>query len=68
MTTNVGTFDRVLRIIAGLALVAVALGLFGPTYQTVWGWVGLAPLATGLVGWCPLYTALGLKTCRPTST
>lgn len=67
MTTNVGTLDRVLRIIAGIALVAVALGLFGPAYQTIWGWVGLVPLATGLAGWCPLYKALGLKTCKPTS-
>ena len=65
MSINVGTFDRVLRIVAGFALVAVALGLFGADYQTVWGWVGLIPIATGLVGWCPLYTALGLKTCKP---
>ena len=65
MTANVGTFDRILRILVGLALVAAALGLFGPAYQTVWGWIGLIPLATGLVSWCPLFTILGFKTCKP---
>lgn len=68
MITNVGTIDRVLRILAGLALIAVALGFFGSDYQTVWGWIGLIPLATGLVGWCPLYTVLGLKTYKVVST
>jgi Protein of unknown function (DUF2892) len=68
MTSNVGTPDRVLRIIAGVALIAVALGLFGSAYQTVWGWVGVVPLTTGLLGWCPLYKTLDLKTCRSVST
>ncbi len=67
MTANVGTFDRGLRIIVGLVLVAAALGLFGPTYQTIWGWIGVIPLATGLISWCPLYTILGLKTCKPST-
>jgi len=64
MFANVGTIDRVLRIVIGLALIAAAVGLFGSAYQTVWGWIGLIPLGTGLVGWCPLYTAMGIKTCR----
>lgn len=64
MHTNVGTMDRVLRILVGLAL-AAAVGLYGSAYQTVWGWIGLIPLATGLVGWCPLYTIFGIKTCKP---
>lgn len=68
MTSNVGTFDRVVRFSVGVALIAVALGLFGPAYQTAWGWVGVVPLATGLLGWCPLHQALGLKTCRSVST
>ncbi len=68
MTSNVGTFDRVVRFSLGAALIAVALGLFAPAYQTAWGWVGVVPLATGLLGWCPLYQALGLKTCRSVST
>lgn len=65
MSSNVGLIDRVLRIVLGLALIAVALGLFGPAYQTVWGWIGLIPLATGLVSWCPAYTLLGITTCKP---
>lgn len=64
MNTNVGTIDRILRIAVGLALLAAAVGFLGPVYQTVWSWIGLIPLATGLVGWCPLYTVFGFKTCR----
>ena len=62
MTANIGKIDRALRIIAGLALIAVALGLFGPAYETVWGWIGIVPLTTGLLSWCPLYTLLGIRT------
>ena len=65
MTANVGTIDRVLRIVVGLALIATALGLFGPAYQTVWGWIGVIPLVTGLVSWCPAYTILGIRSCKP---
>ena len=65
MTANVGIIDRVLRIVVGLALIATAVGLFGPSYQTAWGWVGIVPLATGLVSWCPAYTVLGIRTCKP---
>jgi len=65
MSANVGTIDRVLRIVVGLALIAAALGLFGSAYQTVWGWIGLIPLATALVSWCPAYTILGIRTCKP---
>jgi hypothetical protein len=57
--TNEGRIDRILRVIAGLAL--IALVFIGP--QTNWGWVGLVPLITGLVGWCPAYTLLGIRTC-----
>ena len=59
MTRNEGTIDRALRIIVGLIL--LALVFVGP--QTPWGWIGIVPLATGLLGWCPLYTLLGLNTC-----
>ncbi len=59
MKLNENTLDRVLRIIAGLVL--IALVFFGP--QTFWGWIGLIPLLTGLIGWCPLYAILGLNTC-----
>jgi hypothetical protein len=56
---NVGTADRVLRIVLGLVL--IALVFVGP--QTPWGWVGVIPLVTGLVRFCPLYRLAGLRTC-----
>lgn len=59
MMTNVGGVDKVLRIVAGLIL--IALVFVGP--QTPWGWIGLVPLVTGLVGFCPLYKIIGLNTC-----
>jgi hypothetical protein len=59
MQRNEGTIDRVLRIIAGLGI--LSLVFVGP--QTPWGWLGLVPLATGLVGFCPAYTLLGIRTC-----
>ena len=59
MNINVGTVDRVLRILAGLVLIALAAtGTVG-----WWGWLGVVPLATGLVRFCPLYPLLGMNTC-----
>jgi hypothetical protein len=58
MKLNVGGIDRILRIVVGLALVAWAL-MGGP----VWAWIGIVPLATGLVGFCALYPLLGINTC-----
>lgn len=59
MKANVGTIDRILRVVVGLALVGMAAaGVVG-----WWGWLGLVPLATGLVGWCPPYALLGFNTC-----
>ncbi|NDP40173.1 MAG: DUF2892 domain-containing protein [Rhodoferax sp.] len=59
MKTNEGGIDRILRIVAGLALIGLTLnGNIG-----VWGWVGVVPLATGALGWCPLYTLLGINSC-----
>jgi Inner membrane protein YgaP-like, transmembrane domain len=52
-----------LRILVGLALIAFPLGIFGMDRAYVWGWIGLVPLVTGLVGWCPAYTLFGFKTC-----
>jgi hypothetical protein len=58
--TNIGDADRVLRIVVGLALVALAAsGTVG-----AWGWIGVVPLLTAVVRFCPAYTLLGLKTCR----
>ena len=57
--TNVGGIDRILRIVAGLALIALTLlGTIG-----TWGWIGVVPLATGLMSSCPLYSIIGLNTC-----
>ena len=58
MKTNVGGADKILRIVAGIALLAWAV-FGGP----VWAWIGIVPLATGLLGWCPAYTLLGMNTC-----
>lgn len=63
MSTNVGSIDRVLRIVVGLVL--LSLVFVGP--QTPWGWIGIVPILTALVGWCPAYTLFGIKTC-PTKT
>lgn len=57
--TNEGTLDRALRILAGLVLIAIVF--VGP--KTPLGWIGIVPLVTGLVGWCPVYTLLGIRTC-----
>ncbi len=59
MKANVGTIDRVIRVVLGLVL--IALVFVGP--QTPWGWVGIIPLVTGLISNCPLYSILGLSTC-----
>jgi hypothetical protein len=69
MDLNEGTLDRALRILVGLVLIAFPLGLFGMDHAYVWGWIGLVPLVTGLVGWCPAYSLLRIKTClAPTQT
>ncbi|HBB40632.1 MAG: hypothetical protein COW73_08375 [Nitrospirae bacterium CG18_big_fil_WC_8_21_14_2_50_70_55] len=59
MNHNVGSLDRALRITAGLIL--LSLVFVGP--RTPWGWIGLLPLATGIIRWCPAYLPLGIRTC-----
>lgn len=60
MNKNVGGIDRILRIVVGLALIALAVtGTVG-----LWGYIGVVPLLTGLIGWCPAYLPLGIKTCK----
>ena len=59
MDKNVGGGDRLLRAIVGIALIAMVF--VGP--QTPWGWIGIVPLATATLSWCPLYTVLGVQTC-----
>jgi hypothetical protein len=59
MKSNVGILDRILRVIAGLVLIGLAAtGTVG-----WWGWLGIVPLATGAIGWCPPYAVLGISTC-----
>lgn len=59
MTKNEGIIDRVVRVIVGLALLSIVF--VGP--QTLWGLIGIVPLVTGLVGTCPVYSILGIRTC-----
>ena len=60
MTRNEGGLDRSIRVIVGLALIALTLmGKIG-----AWGWIGALPVLTGLIGWCPAYSLIGLKTCK----
>lgn len=59
MKANVGSVDRILRIVAGLVLIALTLtGTIG-----VWGWIGVVPLVTGIFKFCPAYSLLGMSTC-----
>jgi hypothetical protein len=62
MKRNVGTADRVIRIVVGLAILSLIFVL--ETNARWWGLVGLLPLATGLVGWCALYKPFGIDTSR----
>jgi hypothetical protein len=59
MTKNVGSIDRTLRIVAGLVLIALA----ATDTVGLWGYIGIVPLATGLMGWCPPYAIFGFNTC-----
>lgn len=64
MTTNIGSIDRLLRILAGIAALAFALGFIAPGTGWNWlGWIGIVPIATALMGNCPAYSLLGLSTC-----
>ena len=56
---NEGNLDRILRVVVGAAV--ISLVFVGP--QSAWGWVGLVPLITGLVGNCPVYSLFGISTC-----
>jgi hypothetical protein len=59
MTNNVGTLDRGIRLVIGVAI--IGLGIF---YQSWWGAIGIVPLLTAGIGWCPPYAILGISTCK----
>jgi hypothetical protein len=59
MNRNVGTIDRILRIVIGLAL----MGLAATGQVGLWGWIGAVPFLTGLISRCPAYSMLGVSTC-----
>lgn len=62
MPNNEGTLDRIVRVMLGIALISIVF--IGP--KTAWGWIGVVPLLTGLVGHCPIYSMLRISTCgRP---
>jgi len=59
MKANVGGIDRILRIVVGLGLVGAAIA----GIATPWTWIGVVPLGTGLIGFCPVYPLLGFSSC-----
>ena len=59
MTLNIGGFERIARIAVGLVLIGLTL----TDNIGMWGWLGIVPLATGAIGWCPPYAMFGLNTC-----
>ncbi|MBU2513247.1 DUF2892 domain-containing protein [bacterium] len=59
MKKNVGSLDRIIRVVLGLAI--IGLGIF---FQSWWGAIGIVPLATAGIGWCPPYAVLGISTCK----
>ena len=59
MAANVGGIDKIVRIVAGAGLIGATVASMLP----VWGYIGIVPLATGLMGWCPAYTLFGMNTC-----
>ena len=61
MKQNVGTIDRVIRVVLGVALITFAL--VGEGVAARFGWIGVIPLLTAFVGFCPLYTVLGVNSC-----
>ncbi|QEQ95436.1 YgaP family membrane protein [Neptunomonas concharum] len=63
MEKNIGTIDKIVRILVGLAL--IALVFVGP--QTPWGWIGVPVILIALVGWCPLYKLVGFSSCKKCS-
>ena len=59
MKQNVGTADKAVRVILGAAIIAL-----GVHYDSWWGALGAIPIVTAALSWCPLYSIIGVKTCR----
>ena len=66
MKPNVGGIDRALRFIVGVGLILVAL--FSPHPLAVWGWIGIIPLVTSAIRWCPIYVPFGISSCAKGQT
>lgn len=64
MKKNIGNIERIVRIIVGAGILSLAV--IGP--QSPWALLGIIPLATGLIGWCPPYALLGISTCGKTGS
>ena len=63
MNTNMGPIDRAVRVVLGLILIAFAIPIGVPATEWGWiGWIGIVPILTALVGFCPLYALLGIST------
>ena len=63
MNYNIGIFDRIARVVVGMALIGIAIGYIAPETGWNWvGWIGVIPIFTGLVGTCPVYRMLGMST------
>lgn len=60
MKKNIGSVERIIRIVAGIGIISLAF--VGP--KSAWAYLGLIPLATGLIGWCPPYALFGISTCK----
>lgn len=60
MKVNEGALDRIVRVVVGIGILSLAF--IGP--KTPWGYLGILPLATGIIGWCPAYAPFGISTCR----
>lgn len=60
MKTNIHPVERVIRVVLGICI--ISLVFVGP--RSLWGWIGILPILTGLIGWCPPYQLLGISTCK----
>ncbi|MGE5236327.1 MAG: DUF2892 domain-containing protein [Acidobacteriota bacterium] len=61
MIRNIGSGDRIVRIVAGVAIIGL-----GIIYKSWWGLIGIVPLVTAAIGWCPAYLPFGISTCKRT--